>query len=127
MLDVDHFKRFNDTYGHDAGDYVLEKLGQIIKKTMRVSDISCRYGGEEFMVILPNTDEKGAYAAAEYLRQIVGGEAWQHKGKDLGNITISLGVREFEGSSVENFVKQADMALYQSKTEGRDRVSVSWN
>lgn len=122
-FDIDHFKKFNDTFGHSAGDYVLNKLGGVIKDNTRLLDNPCRYGGEEFAVILPATDERGAYLAAENLRKAVEGETWEYNKEDLGKVTISLGVSGVRaGDSVEKFVNRADKALYEVKENGRNNV-----
>jgi len=122
-FDIDHFKRFNDTFGHSAGDYVLNKLGGIIKDTSRVLDNPCRYGGEEFAVILPATDGSGAYAAAEKLRKVVESEAWEYGGVDLGKVRISLGVSCVrDGDTAKTLVDRADSALYEAKENGRNRT-----
>ncbi len=126
FFDVDHFKPFNDTYGHKAGDYVLEKLGEVVKGIVRTSDVACRYGGEEFVVILPNTNKEGGYVAAEKIRKAVEGESWVYDGVDLGKVTVSLGVSDYNrGDNVKLFVKRADEAAYAAKKGGRNRTIVS--
>ncbi|MBF0380014.1 MAG: diguanylate cyclase [Magnetococcales bacterium] len=124
LFDVDHFKKFNDTHGHDQGDRVLEAVGKQMKSTMRNLDISCRYGGEEFVAILPNTNERGAMFSAERLRSDI--EAMVVDGL---KVTISLGVvvyKDFETKmSGEKLVKLADNALYQAKRAGRNCVQLA--
>lgn len=123
FFDIDHFKPFNDNHGHDAGDYVLSKIGKVIGDNVRGSDIASRYGGEEFTVILPNTDKNGGYTAAEDIRKAIEGENWIYNGKDLGKVTVSLGVSDYNSSlDTESFVKQADDAAYDAKKSGRNRV-----
>ncbi len=125
--DIDYFKRFNDTYGHLAGDELLRNFGKLVRDRMRTSDIRCRYGGEEFTIILPNTDESGAYSAAEDLRKSVEDRHWTYDGKDLGKVSISLGVSTYVPNSktgVRTFVKKADDALYLAKEGGRNRTEV---
>ena len=121
MMDVDHFKRVNDTLGHAAGDVVLRELGQFLARQVRQSDVACRYAGDEFMLILPETSRETAKERAEQLRKGV---------KELVlpvAITISIGVAVFpeDGMTSESILKSADNALYQAKHEGRDHVMVS--
>ncbi|HLA36146.1 MAG TPA: diguanylate cyclase [Rhodocyclaceae bacterium] len=123
MLDVDHFKKFNDTYGHDQGDRVLKATGQVMKLAVRKYDIPCRYGGEEFTVILPATDVEGTLAVAERLRKDV--EAMEVDGL---KVTVSLGVASFPEIAVdtpEALVMAADAALYRSKEAGRNRSTAA--
>ncbi len=127
MLDIDHFKKINDTYGHPQGDIVLKELGRIITRTLRNSDIAARYGGEEFAIILPETDLEGAGLVAERLRREVASLRLNLNG-DKVNITISLGVSSIENHShiIEKkfFVDITDRALYNSKRKGRNRVTI---
>lgn len=124
MLDLDHFKRFNDSFGHAAGDAVLSALGQMLLNKVRKEDVACRYGGEEFTVILPETSKQTAYERAEELRQLVHGLHLEHHGQSLGGITISLGVAVYpqHGEDPEALLRAADKALYQAKHAGRNRV-----
>ena len=126
MVDVDHFKRFNDTFGHDAGDLLLREVGYFFKKSCRPHDIPCRYGGEEFLLILVDASLEDTVQRAEQLRVHIRDVHVTHKERLLGPITISLGVVAFpkhgENSSV--LLKQVDDALYRAKGEGRDRVVV---
>jgi diguanylate cyclase (GGDEF)-like protein/PAS domain S-box-containing protein len=118
MCDADHFKKFNDTYGHDQGDRVLKMVGQMMKKAVRKYDVPCRYGGEEFTVILPSTDQAGAMLVAERLRQDV-----ESMAVDGLKVTISLGVACFPEIPVESpeaLIEAADAALYRSKENGRN-------
>jgi diguanylate cyclase (GGDEF)-like protein len=122
LTDIDHFKKFNDTYGHQQGDAVLATTAKIYKKTVRDTDIPCRYGGEEFAVILPETDAQGAALAAERLRKDV--EAFEYpglKGEKL-RVTISLGVASFpdHAEDIEGLIEKADIALYACKEGGRN-------
>jgi diguanylate cyclase (GGDEF)-like protein len=125
MLDVDHFKRFNDTFGHDAGDALLRGMGGILRRTVREGDMPCRYGGEEFVVILPGADLKGTQQRAEVLRTAI--EQWQpqHNGRSLGAVTVSIGVAAFplHGDTGQAVLKMADQALYAAKHAGRNRVA----
>lgn len=118
MLDADHFKQFNDAHGHDQGDRVLQMLGTRMKQTLREYDVPCRYGGEEFVVILPGTDRAGALHVAERLRLDV--EAMTVDGL---TVTISLGIACFpliDAKSPETLIEAADVALYRSKESGRN-------
>lgn len=117
MLDVDHFKRFNDTYGHPAGDQVLKRIAHILESHARDTDILARYGGEEFAVILSNTDRAHAMAAADRFRTAIGEEPWTHQ-----PITVSMGVSTLRPlpQSRTDLTSEADMALYTSKRLGRD-------
>jgi diguanylate cyclase (GGDEF)-like protein/PAS domain S-box-containing protein len=124
MIDVDHFKRFNDTFGHDAGDFVLSAIARLITENIRGSDIACRYGGEELAVLLPESNLESAQSRAERLRLAIRELSLTHRGKTLPATTASLGVAEHtgQGSNLEDFLKAADRALYRAKQEGRDRV-----
>jgi diguanylate cyclase (GGDEF)-like protein/PAS domain S-box-containing protein len=127
MLDLDHFKTFNDTFGHEAGDAVLREMGASLARTARAEDISCRFGGEEFLLILPGTSMEGARTRAERVRSQARKLAVMHQGKPVGTITVSLGVAAFpaHGSSAKELIASADAALYRAKNEGRDRVAVA--
>lgn len=127
MLDLDHFKRFNDTYGHDAGDAVLRETASFLLKSVRAEDIVCRFGGEEFVVILPAADLKVTQARAERIRARLREATLMHQGRSLGMITVSIGVAELpeHGSSAQELLEAADAALYRAKREGRDRVAVA--
>jgi diguanylate cyclase (GGDEF)-like protein/PAS domain S-box-containing protein len=127
MLDVDHFKRFNDEFGHDAGDSLLREMGSFLKAAIRQTDSACRYGGEEFLVIMPETTLLGAVQKAEKLREKFKNLNIMHQGQLLRRATISLGVAAFpeHGSTVKILIQMADKALYQAKAAGRDRVEVA--
>ena len=124
MIDIDHFKRFNDNFGHDGGDAVLRSLGNFLKNQVRGSDIACRYGGEEFILILSPSTAEGARLRAEKIRADAEQLSVNHAGRDLGAITLSLGVAVFpdHASEAAATVKAADVALYQAKSGGRNRV-----
>jgi len=127
MIDVDHFKNFNDTFGHEAGDAVLRDLGGILQRNVRGGDIACRYGGEEFTVILPEADIEIGRLRAEILREAIRELRLVHDGKSLGPVTLSLGVAAFpeHGRRREHVLQAADASLYEAKNSGRNRVVVS--
>jgi diguanylate cyclase (GGDEF)-like protein/PAS domain S-box-containing protein len=127
MIDLDHFKNFNDTYGHDAGDAVLRETGQFLANGIRAEDFVCRFGGEEFVVILPTADTNSSQARAERLRSKMRALTVMHQGRSLGMITISIGVASFpeHGVSPKELMAAADAALYEAKRAGRDRVAVA--
>ncbi len=124
MLDIDHFKKFNDTFGHDGGDATLRILGEFLKKQVRGSDIACRYGGEEFLLILSPSTAEGARQRAEKIRAEAKLLSVNHGNRDMGAISLSLGVAIFpdHGAGAAALIKAADLALYQAKSGGRDRV-----
>ena len=128
MLDIDHFKLFNDLHGHKVGDMVLRELGQFLKTRVRGEDIACRYGGEEFLLILPNTTIEITTQRAEELRLGIKDLQVIHEGKQF-RITISAGVAALpsHGSDMTNVVHHSDLALYQAKNQGRDRVIVAFS
>ena len=127
MIDIDHFKKFNDDFGHDAGDTVLRELGAFLTKHVRGSDVPCRYGGEEFMLILSPSTLDGARERAEKIREAATHLQMRHAGQHLGPISLSLGVAMFpdHAADVTEVVKAADVALYQAKSNGRNRVVLS--
>lgn len=127
MMDLDHFKYFNDTFGHKAADTVLCKLGAQLQRGIRSSDIPCRYGGEEFVLILPESSLEAAWLRAEQLREAVKRMQIQHGYQSLGPVTVSAGVAVFpdHGATVESLLQSADMALYVAKQAGRDRVCLA--
>ncbi len=127
MLDVDHFKQFNDTFGHEAGDFILQELGQLLLRNIRGSDIACRYGGEELTLILPEACLDVTRSRAELLRQGANHLNVQHRHQMLGRISLSLGVACFpeHGLTGKAVLRAADAALYQAKEEGRDRVTIA--
>ena len=124
LIDVDHFKSFNDTYGHLAGDGALRRLAQIIRSTAREADTAARHGGEEFVVVLPATAAEGAATLAERIRQAVHGAHWRHR-----DLTISVGVVTRQAGdprcSTELVFRDADQSLYRAKEEGRNRVVIA--
>ena len=124
MGDIDHFKQFNDQLGHDAGDHVLKTIGRILQSNIRGSDIACRYGGEEMTIVLPQTSLEDTLVKAESLRQAIASMEVEYKGKELGTLTVSLGVACYpnHGETMVNIIQAADRALYQAKAAGRNRV-----
>ena len=124
MLDVDHFKRLNDTYGHRAGDLVLNKLGAYLLSAIRQYDIACRYGGEELIIVMPDASIEDTIIRAEKIRSDIKNLELEHDGKRLKSISVSIGVSCFpdDGIDAKSLTQAADKALYQAKEEGRDRV-----
>jgi diguanylate cyclase (GGDEF)-like protein/PAS domain S-box-containing protein len=127
MIDIDHFKQFNDAYGHEAGDRVLKELASFLQSNIRSSDIACRYGGEELLLILPDASLIDTQHRAEQLREGVKQLRVRYRHQNLSSITISLGVAccPEQGLTGEAVIQAADMALYQAKKLGRDRVAVA--
>ncbi|MDD7416594.1 MAG: diguanylate cyclase DgcA [Treponemataceae bacterium] len=127
MLDIDFFKKFNDTYGHACGDYVLQSISKIIAREIRGQDLAGRYGGEEFVVMLYKTDSKAAISVAERIRSAIETEKYVYEGSEL-HVTISIGVATLDSKepiSAKLLVEYADRALYQSKENGRNRVTLA--
>ncbi len=126
MIDVDWFKKYNDTHGHQKGDELLKRIVEILKSCLRASDRIYRYGGEEFVVLLPETPRERAYVAAERLRKRIEQEKFfgAEKSQPEGKVTISIGVAGFpdDGKNWEEILRKADSALYRAKEEGRNRV-----
>lgn len=122
MYDIDYFKKINDTYGHLAGDYVLIKLSNIVKSLLRKSDICGRFGGEEFIIILPKTKVAGALKLANRIREACQKYSFEYNGKKI-DVTISLGVTTANiNDSVASLIERCDKALYDAKKNGRNRV-----
>jgi diguanylate cyclase (GGDEF)-like protein len=124
LIDLDEFKRLNDTFGHDAGDNVLERVGDLLRSATRNSDIACRFGGEEFAVILPNATLQVARNRAEAIRSALEAMKLDFGGRALGSLTLSAGVASLppHGQSWGDVLQQADRALYVAKQAGRNRV-----
>ncbi len=125
LCDVDHFKKFNDTHGHQVGDQVLRLVGRILVENVKGSDLPARYGGEEFVIILPETPLKGASIVADHLRQKLASRKLARKGSEdtYGKVTMSIGVTEYIfGESMEELIERADGLLYKAKQEGRNRI-----
>ncbi|MBB2487222.1 diguanylate cyclase [Mitsuaria sp. WAJ17] len=127
LIDVDHFKQFNDRHGHDAGDLVLQEVGRALEACVRASDVVCRFGGEEFVVLMPELPPELALHRAEQLLQGVRQLAPSHGGRPLGPLSASLGLAIFpgHGEQAQGLIDAADAALYTAKREGRDRVMLA--
>lgn len=127
MIDIDHFKSFNDTYGHAMGDQVLMSVAAVLGQAVRMADIVARYGGEEFIVALPDTDLEGAMVVAERIRRAVSEiELLDPEGKPLRQLTVSLGATTLSGRDerIADLIERADRALYLAKLKGRDQLQV---
>ncbi len=126
MIDIDNLKRINDDFGHDAGDAALETLGGLMVKTFRGEDVPCRFGGDEFTIILPEATVSDAFRRAEQFRDAFKHLEFEHEGERFGPLTLSLGIAAYpdHGSSVERLLKAADAAAYAAKAQGRDRVMI---
>ncbi len=124
MVDLDHFKQVNDTYGHPAGDRVLAEIGRMLKEYIREGDLLCRYGGDEFSVILPNTDAQKAQVVSDRFREILEGHQFTHNSSPF-NITVSVGIASHDSTTCQfplQLLERADQALYQAKAGGRNQV-----
>jgi diguanylate cyclase (GGDEF)-like protein/PAS domain S-box-containing protein len=126
MMDLDHFKRFNDTFGHQAGDALLRTFGDLLKRSSRGQDIACRYGGEEFALVLTDSNLAGALRRADLLRQQVKQLSVEYAGQLLGAVSMSMGVALYpdHGTTIGDVLRASDQALYCAKREGRDRACV---
>lgn len=127
MLDLDHFKQFNDNFGHEAGDIVLKAVASVLKENLRLEDIACRYGGEEFCIICPDTNLKDGYTLTEKIRNHIAKLSLNCSGKSLGRVTASFGLSVYpnHADSVNTLISKADKALYRAKDGGRNRSEVS--
>jgi two-component system cell cycle response regulator len=122
ILDLDNFKKINDTYGHPTGDKVLSCIGRILKQLVRRSDLACRYGGEEFAVVLPNVNKEGIYTAYERFRETVSKQLFEHESKQF-HVTVSIGIAfSNDAESSDDLLAHADQALYRAKESGKNRV-----
>lgn len=128
MIDIDLFKKYNDTYGHTEGDNCLKIIAEILTKSVRATDFVARYGGEEFTVVLPNTDENGACVAANKILENIRKRSIPHETSDVADyVTVSIGIvssKVLHGQKGSDFIKRADEMLYKSKQNGRNRYSV---
>ena len=124
IIDIDFFKKFNDTFGHQSGDAVLRQVAQTLKKNVRATDIVCRYGGEEMSIILPNTTKDEAFATAQKICNRVAEKTFKLTGNNETHVTISLGVSTFpfDGDTAPKIIEAADKKLYNAKNNGRNQV-----
>jgi diguanylate cyclase (GGDEF)-like protein/PAS domain S-box-containing protein len=124
MLDLDHFSRFNNAFGHQAGDMLLQAFGELVHSRIRAEDIACRYGGEEFTLIMPEAPMEVLVRRADELRQAVRELRLDFRGQSLGTVTVSAGVAAYpsHGRTADSLINAADVAMYRAKAEGRDRV-----
>ncbi|MCJ8319430.1 MAG: sensor domain-containing diguanylate cyclase [Colwellia sp.] len=127
MIDLDHFKNFNDKFGHEVGDFVLKNIAEQFKSNLRLEDIACRYGGEEFIIICPDTNLRDAYVLAEKLINCINGLCLSCEEQNLGTITLSIGVAIYPNHAVstQQLIIQADKALYAAKNRGRNCAVVA--
>ncbi len=124
IFDIDHFKRINDTFGHQAGDRVIKVIGRSIAKRLREVDFFCRYGGEEFVALMPETDSKTALSVLEKVRESIANASFNYKDQPI-TITVSVGLTEFKsGDDLEAAFERADQALYSAKSSGRNRCQL---
>ncbi|TQV76466.1 diguanylate cyclase [Aliikangiella marina] len=125
IADIDHFKDFNDTYGHDSGDLVLQRTAKVFDETLRSQDMTARWGGEEFVFMLPNTNAQGATVALDKIRQRLSKETFDLKGESI-NVTATFGVVEYSpGLTIEELIDLADSALYEGKHAGRNQIKIA--
>ncbi|MEN9783161.1 MAG: hypothetical protein RJA24_504, partial [Pseudomonadota bacterium] len=126
LFDIDHFKLLNDQWGHEAGDMVLQGIAQVVRRVVRGTDIVARHGGEEFVVVMPEASEAVALLRARELRVRIAEMSVNYQGQSLGAVTISIGVAVSADASQsgELLVREADAAMYEAKTSGRDQVVV---
>ncbi len=124
MLDIDHFKRFNDSHGHDSGDALLAKFAEVLQRSVRSEDIACRYGGEEFTVVMLEADADVALRCAEQVRAAISTMSVEHRREQLPHVTVSIGLAAFpvDATAADDLLRSADAALYLAKKAGRDRV-----
>ncbi len=125
LIDIDHFKRVNDTFGHLVGDSILRSIAKLLKSHLRKNDLAARYGGEEFLILLPETEIKGAEAVGQKFRKALSTKEWKLKktGESMGRITVSMGIALYKfNEPEESLIKRVDDALYLAKNNGRDRI-----
>jgi diguanylate cyclase (GGDEF)-like protein len=126
LLDIDHFKDYNDNFGHQAGDEVLREIGTMLKNAVRASDIVCRYGGEEFLIVFVDSPAAAALPRLDRICLDIKQRQYVYQGNNLPRVTLSVGVAEYphHGRSVDGLIRSADRALYAAKKAGRDRIEV---
>jgi len=124
MIDIDHFKKYNDNHGHDAGDFVLVEIAELVASKLRAGDIACRFGGEELVLVMPGAPKQIAATRAEFLRDSIEKHEFVYRGRSLLGVTVSAGIAEFpsSGDTPALLMKAADAALYRAKDAGRNRV-----
>jgi diguanylate cyclase (GGDEF)-like protein len=122
MLDIDHFKNFNDNFGHEAGDEVLKKVAEQLRHFVRAYDIACRVGGEELAILMPRVHIDEAFARLNQLREEIGASMLSYNGTQLPPVTVSIGVADLDAGSPDDLLRRADTALYAAKNSGRNRV-----
>ncbi|MFP3030785.1 MAG: diguanylate cyclase, partial [Wolbachia sp.] len=131
ILDIDYFKIVNDSFGHSAGDELLKQIQKRISENIRVTDLLARFGGEEFVVVMPDTNVSDAYTIAERIRKIIAKEPFVLADKNAThNITVSIGIAEMQGSDfddIKKFIVRADRYLYKAKNSGRNRVVTGYS
>jgi diguanylate cyclase (GGDEF)-like protein len=133
MIDIDHFKAFNDTFGHGAGDELLRQMGRYLASRVRGSDVACRYGGEEFILFLPELSTSETFARMTQILNGIPKLEVDYEGKRLGSVNLSMGIATYpnHGRDESVLLKVADAALYRAKQEGRNRICigmpVSWS
>jgi diguanylate cyclase (GGDEF)-like protein len=127
MADIDGFKAFNDTFGHEAGDFVLKEVGALLRRSVRGEDIVCRYGGEEFLTVIPDSSPESVCERAELMRTAISRLQLEHAGRPLGKVTASFGISFSQDGSLtsEMLLRHADEALYIAKRSGCDCVRLS--
>ena len=124
IIDIDHFKKFNDTFGHQSGDAVLRQVAMTLKRNVRATDIVCRYGGEEMSIILPNIGKDEAYSTAQKICNRVAERSYKLNNGKESRVTISLGVATYpvDGEDAATLIESADRKLYDAKNSGRNQV-----
>ena len=125
VIDIDHFKNVNDTLGHRSGDAVLAHTARVLDGALRAEDAIGRWGGEEFLVVLPGTDEEGAVRATERLRVALAADQPEERARARAAVTVTIGVAEWQHEEMDELISRADRALYLGKAAGRDTVQVS--
>jgi diguanylate cyclase (GGDEF)-like protein len=127
MCDIDHFKNFNDTFGHEAGDLVMKAIGRVLLARVRADDLACRYGGEEFTIILPGASLSATIKRAEALLTRIRTIKLTYEGKALDSISMSMGIAMYpdNGENNQALLRSADAALFRAKHNGRDRVETA--